>query len=73
MTPPQRQRRFPQYGPPPQPAAPARKEGEERIATSWSRLVVGPWMRADRSAATSRRAAAARVSPHAITFASIAS
>ena len=28
MTPPQRQRRFPQDGPPPQPAAPAGKEGE---------------------------------------------
>lgn len=28
MTPPQRQRRFPQGGPPPQPAEPARKEGQ---------------------------------------------
>ena len=53
--------------------SPATKTGSLRISTSWSRLVVTPWMRAWRRAATSIRTACSRVGAHAITLASIAS
>ena len=53
--------------------SPATNTGSVRTSTSWSRLVVTPWIRARRSAATSIRIACSRVGAQATTLASIAS